>query len=243
MRAATDPFRVAAVGDLHCREDHRGRFRELVRQANAEAHVLLLCGDLTDRGLPREAATLAEELSALRIPCLGVLGNHDVEAGHAEEVEEILGRVGVRLLAGDHSVVDKVLGVAGVKGFGGGYGNATLQAFGEGTVRAYVQEAVNESLRLEAALGQLDTPRKVVITHYAPIPGTTEGENPEIRPFLGTSRLMGPIDRYGAQVVFHGHAHHGSPEGRTDKGVPVFNVAYPLLRRQDPPLRFRLYEL
>lgn len=215
----------------------------MIKQLNAEADVLLLCGDLTDRGLLKEAQTLAEELSLLRIPCVAVWGNHDYEAGQLDEICTELTKVGVHILDGDHYVVDKVLGIAGVKGFGGGFGNATLQAFGESHTKGFVQEAVAESLKLEAALGQLDTPKKVVITHYAPIPETTEGENPEIRAFLGTSRLMGPIERYGAQVAFHGHAHHGTLAGKTDKGVPVFNVAQPLLRKHNPEQRFFVYEL
>lgn len=215
----------------------------MVKAVNTDADVLLLCGDLTDRGLLKEAQTLAEELSGLRIPCVAVFGNHDYEAGQIDAVCTELTKVGVHVLDGDHYIVDKVLGIAGTKGFGGGFNNATLQAFGEMHTKAFVQEAVNEGLKLEAALGQLDTPKKVVITHYSPIVETTEGENPEIRPFLGTSRLMGPIDRYGAQVAFHGHAHHGTLEGRTDKGVPVYNVAQPLLRRHDPEQRFRVYEV
>ncbi len=243
---ARDPsskLRLAAVGDLHCRDDQKGRFRQMIKQINDEAELLLLCGDLTDRGSLEEARVLAEELSALRRPCVAVLGNHDFEQGNAKEISSILAKVGVYCLDGDHFVFEKVLGVAGVKGFGGGFRNATLQAFGESTIKAWVQEAVSESLKLEAALTQLDTPKKVVLMHYAPIVATTEGENPEIRPFLGTSRLCGPVDRYGAEAVFHGHCHHGSLRGTTDKGVPVYNVALPLLREHTPDRRFALVEV
>lgn len=205
--------------------------------------MLVLCGDLTDRGSIEEAKTLAEELSALRIPCAAVLGNHDYEQGQERAIGSELAKVGVHCLDGDHFVFEKVLGVAGVKGFGGGYYAATLQAFGEVQTKAFVQEVVSESLKLEAALGQLDTPKKIVILHYSPIPTTTEGENPEIRPFLGSGRLMGPIDRYGANAVFHGHAHHGSLRGQTDRGVPVYNVAMPLLRKLNPDQRFLVVEL
>ena len=242
---ARDPsskLRVAAVGDLHCREDQHGRFRQFVRDVNEQADLLLLCGDLTDRGTLKEVAVLAEELSALRVPTVAVLGNHDYEGGHAEALCDELTKVGVHCLDGDHFVFEKVLGVAGVKGFGGGYDNATLQAFGELQTKGFVQEAVNESLKLEAALGQLDTAKKVVIMHYSPIVATTEGEIPEIRPFLGTSRLAGPINRYGAQAVFHGHAHHGALTGATEKGIPVFNVALPLLKRTGER-RFALVEI
>jgi Icc-related predicted phosphoesterase len=235
-------FRLAALGDLHCREDQHGRFRELVHAVNGEAEGLVLCGDLTDRGLPDEAKTLAEALSELRVPCAAVLGNHDFEAGQQRDICRILHEVKVHLLDGEYAILDKRLGVAGVKGFGCGFDKATLQAFGEPAVKAFVQEAVNESLKLEAALGQIDTLHRVVIMHYAPVVGTTEGERPEIRPFLGTSRLVAPVDAFGAQAVFHGHAHHGALEARTPKGVPVFNVAMPVLKKAFDR-RFRVVEL
>jgi Icc-related predicted phosphoesterase len=235
-------FRLAALGDLHCREDQHGRFRELVHAVNGEAEGLVLCGDLTDRGLPDEAKTLAEALSELRVPCAAVLGNHDFEAGQQRDICRILHEVKVHLLDGEYAILDKRLGVAGVKGFGCGFDKATLQAFGEPAVKAFVQEAVNEALKLEAALGQIDTPHRVVIMHYAPVAGTTEGERPEIRPFLGTSRLVAPVDAFGAQAVFHGHCHHGALEARTPKGVPVFNVAMPILKKAFDR-RFRVVEL
>lgn len=243
---ARDPsskIRLAAVGDLHCRDDQHGRFRQFVKQVNASADLLLLCGDLTDRGMAEEGKVLAEELSALRVPCAAVLGNHDYEHGQVKDICSELSKVGVHILDGDHYIFEKVLGVAGVKGFGGGFGNATLQAFGEGETKSFVQEAVKESLKLEAALSHLDTEKKVVIMHYAPIPDTLDGENIEIRPFLGTSRLSMPIDHYGAAYVFHGHAHHGAREGKTKSGIPVFNVAMPLLTKFTPEQRFALMEV
>ncbi len=235
-------FRLAAMGDLHCRDDQHGRFREVVKAVNGEAEGLVLCGDLTDRGAVEEARTLAEALALLRIPCAAVLGNHDFEAGQQREIVRILREVKVAVLDGEYSVFDKRLGVAGVKGFPCGFDKGTLQAFGEPAIKAFVQEAVNEALKLEAALGQLDIPHRVVIMHYAPIAATTEGEAPEIRPFLGTSRLAMPVDAFGAQAVFHGHAHHGTVEGRTARGVPVYNVAMPLLRKTFDR-RFRVIEV
>lgn len=234
---------MAAVGDLHCREDQHGRFRQLVKQVNGSADVLVLCGDLTDRGTVEEAKVLAEAFSSLRVPCVAVLGNHDYEHGQAKEVCAELAKVNVRCLDGDHHIVEKVLGIAGVKGFGGGFGRATLQAFGESHTKAFVQEAVNESLKLEAALGQLDTEKKIVIMHYSPIPETLEGEHIEIRPFLGTSRLAQPVDFFAANAVFHGHAHHGALSGTTPGGVPVYNVAMPLLTRFTPEQRFKIIEV
>jgi Icc-related predicted phosphoesterase len=242
-RDSNSRIRLAAVGDLHCREDQHGRFRQLVKQINTEADLLLLCGDLTDRGMVEEGRVLAEELSPLRVPVAAVLGNHDYEHNQAKELIGELARVGVHVLDGDHYIFEKELGVAGVKGFGGGYGNATLQAFGEGQTKSFVQEAVSESLKLEAALSHLDTPKKVVIMHYSPVPDTLEGENIEIRPFLGTSRLSMPVDHYGAEAVFHGHAHHGTHAGRTKSGIPVYNVAMPLLTKLNPEHRFMLLEV
>jgi Predicted phosphoesterases, related to the Icc protein len=243
---ARDPnskVRVAASGDLHCREDQHGRFRNFIKHVNEVADILLLCGDLTDRGTPEEARILAEDLSALRIPCVAVFGNHDYEAGCSKQVCAELTKANVHVLDGDHFVFEKVLGVAGIKGFGGGFGRATLQAFGEGPVKAFVQEGVGESLKLEAALGQLDTPKKVVMLHYSPVPETCVGEQPEIMPFLGTSRLAYPIDHYGAAVVFHGHSHFGSREGKTPGGIRVLNVAMPMLAKTTPEQRFALVEV
>jgi Icc-related predicted phosphoesterase len=242
-REGNSKIRVAAVGDLHCREDHHGRFRQFVKHINQTADLLLLCGDLTDRGWVSEGKVLAEELSALHVPCVAVFGNHDHEGGAAREISAELTRVGIHVLDGDHYVYEKKLGIAGVKGFAGGFGSATLQAFGEGQTKGFVQEAVNESLKLEAALSHLDVEKKLVIMHYAPVPDTIQGENIEIFPFLGTSRLAMPVDHYGALMVFHGHAHHGSHEGKTKGGVPVFNVAMPLMARLNPDQRFKLVEV
>jgi Icc-related predicted phosphoesterase len=236
-------IRVAAVGDLHVREDQHGRFRQMVKTVNSNADVLLLCGDLTDHGKPMEAKTLAEDLSGLRIPCAAVLGNHDYENGHADVICAELGKVGVRCLDGDHVIFEKVLGVAGVKGFAGGFRNAMLQAFGEGPIKDFVNAGVQEALKLESALAQLDTEKRIVIMHYAPIAETCEGENPQILPFLGTSRLATPVDQFKADCVFHGHAHHGSYKGATPGGVPVYNVALALMARVHPETRFALIEV
>ncbi|WP_437684139.1 metallophosphoesterase family protein [Sorangium sp. So ce131] len=205
--------------------------RELVKAVNAEAEMLVLCGDLTDRGLPEEAKVLADALAGLTVPCAAVFGNHDHDRGAGADLARILCDAGVEVLDGDHLLLGEDIGVAGVKGFMGGFGSATLQAFGEEPLKSFVQEAVTEALKLEAALSQLDSDKRLVIMHYTPVLDTTVGENVELRPFLGTSRLAAPIDLYGADVVFHGHAHHGSLAGRTPKGTPVYNVAMPLLRK------------
>jgi Icc-related predicted phosphoesterase len=242
MAEANGIFRLAAAADLHQRQEQHGRFREFVKAVNGEAEGLVLADDLTDHGLVDEAKALAEALAQLRVPCAAVLGNHDYEGNAVREIVRIMNEVKVTVLDGDHAVFDGQLGIAGVKGFAGGFERSLLQAFGEPAVKAFVQEGVNEGLKLEAALAQLDTPKKVVLMHYAPIAGTTDGEVPEIRPFLGTTRLAAPCDAFGALAVFHGHAHHGAPEGRTPGGIPVYNVAMPVLKRLSEK-RFIVVEL
>lgn len=239
---ADGTFRLAAVADLHGRADQHGRFRELARAVNGEAEGLVLAGDLTDHGTVAEAETLAEALALLRVPCAAVLGNHDFEGNQVAQIVRILNEVKVEVLDGDHAVFDRRLGIAGVKGFAGGFEKGMLQAFGEPMVKAFVQEAVNEALKLEAALAQLEIEKKVVLMHYAPILATVEGENTELHAFLGTTRLSVPCEAFGALAVFHGHAHHGVTEGRTPKGIPVYNVAMPLLKRT-MDRRFRVFEL
>jgi Icc-related predicted phosphoesterase len=242
MADGNGTFRLAAVADLHCRADQHGRFRELVRAVNGEAEGLVVAGDLTDHGSIAEVETLAEAFSLLRVPCAAVLGNHDFEGNQVKEMVRILGDVKVEVLDGDHAVFDGRIGIAGVKGFGGGFEKGMLQAFGEPMVKAFVQEAVNEGLKLEAALAQLDVAKKVVIVHYAPISATTDGEDPEIRSYLGTSRLSAPCEAFGAAAIFHGHAHHGVAEGHTPKGIPVYNVAMPVLKKAFDR-RFRVVEI
>jgi Icc-related predicted phosphoesterase len=226
--------RLAAVGDLHVSKGTQGRFQPLLSQASAEADILLLCGDLTDYGLPEEARILAQELrSSVKIPVVGVLGNHDVESGSEAEVAEILQEAGVTLLDGDAVEVEGI-GFAGTKGFAGGFGRAALGAWGEDVIKLFVREALDEALKLEAALARLRTERRIVLLHYAPIEATVIGEPEQIFAFLGSSRLEEPLNRYSVDAIFHGHAHHGTLEGKTTAGVPVYNVSLPLLRSLQP---------
>jgi Icc-related predicted phosphoesterase len=236
-------IRFAAVGDIHCRKESAGTLRDFFTQAGRAADALLLCGDLTDYGLPEEAEVLAEELAAVRVPMVAVLGNHDFESGKADEVVRILAGAGVRVLDGEATEVLGV-GIAGAKGFCGGYGRGALGPWGEGTIKQFVNEALGEALKLESALAKLRTPDRIALLHYSPIAGTVEGEPLEIYPFLGTSRLEDPLIRYPVTAVFHGHAHRGTPEGRTVNGTPVYNVAKPLLLRTFPDRPpFRLLEV
>jgi Icc-related predicted phosphoesterase len=234
------PMRLAAVGDLHVTRQHVGILRPLFAQVEGRADVLLLCGDLTDYGLPEEAHVLAKELAPVKVPILAVLGNHDYESGHAAKVTEILSEAGVRVLDGD-TVEIEGNGFVGVKGFAGGFGRGTLGPWGEPAMKAFVKEALDEALKLESALARLRTERRVALLHYAPIRGTVEGEPEEIYAFLGCSRLEEPLERYPVTLAFHGHAHRGALEGRTRVGTPVYNVAMPLLRRHHDaalPIRF-----
>jgi Icc-related predicted phosphoesterase len=236
-------MRFAAVGDLHVTKDSAGSLRGLFQQANEAADVLLLCGDLTDYGTAEEAHVLADELGAVTIPVVAVLGNHDYESGAPQAVRDILTRAGVRVLDGEACEIGGV-GIAGVKGFAGGFGRASLGAWGEPAIKAFVQEALHEAMKLESALAKLRTPRRIAILHYSPIAGTIEGEPVEIYAFLGSSRLEEPLLRYPVDAVFHGHAHRGAMEAKTINGVPVYNVAKPLLQRLrpgQPP--FRVIEL
>lgn len=232
-------YRVAAVGDLHCTKASAGSFAPWLEGVSQHADVLLLCGDLTDYGLPEEAHVLVKELSVVRIPVLAVLGNHDYESSQRDAVIDILRQGGVKLLVGESHLVGDT-GFVGTKGFAGGFGAYTLGPWGEPTTKRFVQDAIDEALLLEAGLARLRTKRRVGVLHYSPIQATVEGEPVAIHPFLGCSRLEEPLLRYPVDVVFHGHAHRGQPEGRTRNGVPVYNVAMPLLKRlypDQPPYR------
>lgn len=240
---AKNTVRFAAVGDLHCRKESAGTLREFFAQASQAADALLLCGDLTDYGLHEEAKVLAEELSVVKVPIVAVLGNHDYESGVHADVIEILSAGGVRVLDGEACEIQGV-GIAGAKGFCGGFGRGSLGPWGEVAIKQFVNEAIQEALKLESALAKLRTPQRIALLHYSPIAGTVQGEPAEIYPFLGSSRLEDPLVRYPVAAVVHGHAHRGTPEGRTVNGVPVYNVARPLLQRtwpDRPP--FRILEL
>jgi Icc-related predicted phosphoesterase len=236
MEAATvresGSLRVAAIGDLHCPRTSPQELRELFQDLGSEADVLLLCGDLTDYGKPDEARVLVEQLSQLRpMPIVAVLGNHEFECGKQDDITRILSDAGVTVLDGT-AVEILGIGFAGVKGFCGGFGARALQPWGEAALKQFARESVEETVKLESALAKLRTPSKVVLMHYAPIVETVRGEPPEIFAFLGSSRLEEPINRYDVTALFHGHAHNGSPEGKTLAGTPVYNVALPLMYRQ-----------
>jgi Icc-related predicted phosphoesterase len=238
-------LRLAAVGDLHFGRTPAVQLQPLFGALAQEADVLALCGDLTDTGHPDEARNLARELAAnVKIPTVAVLGNHDYEAGRTAELSQILCDAGITVLDGTACEVMGI-GFAGVKGFAGGFGRRALGPWGEQAIKLFVREALDEALKLETALARLGgAKRRVALLHYAPVQATVEGEPLEIYPYLGSSRLEEPLNRYPVDAVFHGHAHHGTLEGTTSSGVPVFNVSMALLQRcrpGQPP--YRILEL
>jgi Icc-related predicted phosphoesterase len=239
-----DIVRIAAVGDLHFgRTQAPGSLIPLFAQISDAADILLLCGDLTDYGLAEEARAFVKELTpTLKIPIVAVLGNHDYESNQQAEITHILKDAGVSVLDGETCEIHGI-GFAGIKGFAGGFGRRALGPWGEDIIKKFVHEAVDEALKLESALARLRNEHLVVLLHYAPIQGTVEGEPCDIYPFLGCSRLEDPIVRFPVSAVFHGHAHHGAPEGRTRTNVPVYNVSATLMRQVFPHRPFRLIEI
>lgn len=233
-------IRIAAVGDLHFDSTRGTSFREMFADVNKEADILLLLGDMTTHGRPEQMMTFVDELAGLNIPIVAVLGNHDHEAGMADELTAILHERGIHVLDGSEVVIDGI-GFAGTKGFAGGFGRGALAPFGELLIKEFVQASLDEALKLENALRSLHADVKVVLLHYAPIFETIVGEPEVIWPFLGSSRLLQPIDTIGADVVFHGHAHHGTIEAKTPAGIPVFNVAQPLLEARGE--RYLIWEV
>ena len=228
------PTRIAAIADVHVREGDKGKWTDLFKEISGRSDVLVIAGDLTDTGDEMEAQVLADELKACTVPVVAVLGNHDFEKGRHKLIRQILLKQGVHILDGEAVVLGSV-GFAGVKGFGGGFDKHMLSFFGEGAMKAFVQEAVDEALHLDRALSRLDAEqrdiKKIAVLHYSPIKETVIGEPEAIYPFLGCSRLAEPLNRHNVVAAFHGHAHIGTLEGHTSDGVPVYNVARPILQK------------
>jgi Icc-related predicted phosphoesterase len=224
-------MRIAALADLHFTPALFEGIRTTLEHVRQEADLLVLAGDLTNYGKTSEMEPLLNVLVRLRLPIVAVLGNHDYESGQQDE-----------LLDGTAYERDGI-GFAGTKGFIGGFGRGVLTAFGEPEIKRIVQASLDETLKLERAMSQLRTEKRVVVLHYAPVAATVQGEPVEIFPYLGTSRLAEVVDRHGANIVVHGHAHHGSQDGKTVGGVPVYNVALQLLQTQKPPAAYRLFDV
>jgi Icc-related predicted phosphoesterase len=241
--APKDTIRIAAIGDLHySRTTTPGALQPLFARIAEAADILVLAGDLTDYGLVEEARGFVKELTLAKLPTVAVLGNHDFESNQQDEIAKCLKDVGVTVLDGETTEIHGI-GFAGVKGFAGGFGRRALGPWGEDIIKKFVHEAVNEALKLESALARLRNDHIVAILHYAPIQATVEGEPCDIYPFLGCSRLEDPLTRFPVSAVFHGHAHHGTPEGRTRNNVPVFNVSASLMRERFPDRPYQLVEV
>lgn len=236
-------LRIAAMSDLHVRTSSVGFYRDIFLELNSKADILVLCGDLTDNGMPEEAEILAQDLNSLTIPVVGVLGNHDHASDSSVEVKRILTTFGKMYFVDEEPFEINGVGFAGVKGFCGGFGKYMLGGFGEERLKNFVYETINESLRLEELLKQIKSEKKVVLLHYAPIRETLEGEPLEIYPFMGSSRLEEPINNYDVTMAFHGHTHHGKHLGKTTKGIPVYNVSLHVLKNEKPALNFLIVEV
>jgi Icc-related predicted phosphoesterase len=229
-------MRIAATADLHFTPQSYDLIREAMARVRDEADVLVIAGDLTNYGKPDEMHSLLNALVRIRVPIIAVLGNHDYESGEQEELKRLMIKEGIKVLDGSSYERDGV-GFAGTKGFCGGFGRGALTAFGEPEVKAFVKAGIDEAMNLERALSVLRTNKRVVVTHYAPVRDTADGEPNEIFPYLGSSRLGEVIDRFGAELVVHGHAHHGTLQGKTTAGIPVYNVALTLLQPSGKPYR------
>jgi Icc-related predicted phosphoesterase len=235
-------MRIAATADLHYTVQSYAILQDQLNKVRDDADVLILAGDLTNYGKTAEMEPLLNTIVRLRVPTIAVLGNHDYESGQEVELARMMTAAGIKVLDGSAYERDGV-GFAGTKGFIGGFGRGVLTAFGEPEVKTFVRASIDEALKLERAMSQLRTKKRVIVLHYAPIVGTVEGEAPEIYPFLGTSRLAEVIDRHGADLVVHGHAHNGKPDGRTTAGIPVHNVAITLLQSQTPSAVYRVFDI
>jgi Icc-related predicted phosphoesterase len=227
-------IRVAAVGDVHLAPDVRDRIRPHLAGLAADADVLLIAGDLTKRGTRAEAEVAAAEFAGLDIPVVAVLGNHDYQSDSEDEVTAVLRDSGLIVLEGSGLVLELPggrLGIAGVKGFGGGFRGRSASEFGEPEMKAFVRHSRRLASNLGAALKGLAADYRVALMHYSPVPDTLAGEPPEIYPFLGSYFLAEAADDAGASLLIHGHAHAGTEEGVTPGGAPVRNVALPVIQR------------
>lgn len=231
--------RIAAVGDIHLGTQARGTLRPALERIDEHADLLLLAGDLTNYGTPEEARVVAGEVADLPVPVVGVLGNHDHQDDRPGEVTAILRDHGVRMLEGEAVVLHVAgqrLGIAGAKGFGGGFAGKNGSAFGEREMKAFIDCSTAAADSLRTALDSLDAEHRIALMHYSPVPDTLRGEPPELFPFLGSYLLADAIDSADTELALHGHAHYGTEHGETAHGIPVRNVAQPVL--QEP---FRVY--
>lgn len=219
---------IAAVGDVHAASPLARRLEQSFAAAAEQADLILLAGDLTTHGDPEQAAVLAHACRGLGVPVAAVLGNHDYHSGRCDEVSAALRSGGVHVLERSHVILelgDAEVGVVGTKGFVGGFAGAEIPDFGEPLMREVYRATTDEVAALEEGLEAISgCQKRIALLHYAPVVDTLVGEPERIWAFLGSGRLAGPIGAHRPDIVFHGHAHHGSPSGSIGE-VPVHNVA------------------
>jgi uncharacterized protein len=223
-------IRIAAAGDVHCAPENRDAVMTAFAAIEGQADAVLLAGDLTTHGDPEQAEVLAEACRGMETPVVAVLGNHDLHANRADELVEVLRDAGIQVLERSHTSLRSCgLGVAGTKGFVGGFKGLGLPDFGESSLRGIYAETTAEVEALSHGLHEIALcPFRVALLHYAPVPETLEGEPPEIWTFLGSDRLGAPILEHRPDLVLHGHAHAGRLSADLD-GVPVYNVSVPVM--------------
>jgi Icc-related predicted phosphoesterase len=249
MNNAKQKIKIAAIGDIHIKETSGDILKPVLQDINENADILLLCGDLTNLGQMNEAEILITELSLCRIPVIAVFGNHDYESNLQDDIHKKLLDQNIIILDGTEYVLEKgerKIGFTGVKGFGGGFTPYMWGRFGEKEQKAFYDAIASEVQKLEVGLNGLQSKEldaRIVLLHFSPIKATVEGDKVELYPFLGSSRLEEVIDRYAVTGVFHGHSHFGTPEGKTTKGIPVFNVAMPLLMKINPEKPYKIFEV
>ena len=235
-------MRVAAVADIHLKGDEHEKNVRGFAMVNELADALVIAGDFTNHGMPEEMRACLSVLEHVHIPIIAVLGNHDHESGHQDELAGMLRLAGVHLLDGQCHEVDGV-GFAGTKGFCGGFAPYELMPFGENGIKTFVEIAEREAVKLDYGLAQLHTPIKIAITHYAPIKETVVGEPEPIFPFLGSSRLQRALDRHQPALALHGHAHKGTFSAESSTGTRIYNVALHLLRQRGEEHPFTIFNL
>ncbi|HEY2859580.1 MAG TPA: metallophosphoesterase [Terracidiphilus sp.] len=234
-------MRLAAVADIHLKAEDHEKNVTAFSAVNELADVLVVAGDFTNHGMPDEMRVCLSVLESVHVPIVAVLGNHDHESGHQDELAGMLRVAGVHLLDGNCFEVGG-MGFAGTKGFAGGFAPYELMPFGEHGIKTFVEVAEREAVKLDYSLEQLKTPLKIAITHYAPIKDTVVGEPEPIFPFLGSSRLQRALDKHKPALALHGHAHHGTFSGESKGGVRVCNVALSILRERGEPHPFTIFE-
>ena len=234
-------IRIAATGDVHFDRKSHNRLSEHFDGLDEKADFFLIAGDLTKYGHPDEMKVLANDLKKCPIPTIAVLGNHDYHIDQVELLINILNDASVIVLEESSVILDinsQKIGIAGAKGFGGGFVGACGSDFGEHEMKSFMRHSKNNAKNLEKVIKEMEADYKIALLHYSPTSQTLAGEKKEIYPFLGNYFLAEAVDYGKADICFHGHAHSGVEKGETPGGCPVRNVAQPVIRHA-----FNIYSL